>query len=299
MTVSLPRRISSHLSACTLTLVTLATPAARADAPAMASAPSTEQCVEANDAAQSLRRDGKFDDARSKLMLCVQTSCPGLVRSDCARRLDELDKAEPGLVFDVKDEAGNDLIDVTITVDGRRLTEKLTGTALQIDPGAHDFTFEAAGRSAVSRQLLLREGERARHELVVLRAPEGAPVLPHSPAGHTQRDLGFVAGGVGLGGLAVGALFGLLASSAKSAQEQDCASSNACSNRAQAIHEHDTLETDASVSTVAFLGGGALLATGIVLIVTGTHGTGEARSAWTVAPGVDTRGAGLTMHGEF
>jgi hypothetical protein len=42
----------------------------------------------------------------------------------------DLERAQPTVVFDVKDDAGNDLTDVKVTVDGNPLADKLTGTAL-------------------------------------------------------------------------------------------------------------------------------------------------------------------------
>jgi hypothetical protein len=49
-----------------------------------------------------------------------------MVRDDCTRRLDELDKAQPTIVFEAKDGAGRDLTAVQVTVDGKPLVESLT-----------------------------------------------------------------------------------------------------------------------------------------------------------------------------
>jgi hypothetical protein len=113
--------------------------------PAPASADVTkDQCIDANTQAQSLRRDGKFAAARAQLQACGATACPGLIRDDCARRMDELDRAQPTILFEVKDGSGRDLDAVQVTVDGQPLAERLTGTAFRIDPGSHSFTFTAA-----------------------------------------------------------------------------------------------------------------------------------------------------------
>ncbi|HEX8796020.1 MAG TPA: hypothetical protein VF765_33955, partial [Polyangiaceae bacterium] len=109
---------------------------------ATADAPSKKQCLDADDASQPLRRDGKFSAAREQLRVCGDPACPALVRSDCTRMMADLERAQPTVVFDVKDDAGNDLTDVKVTVDGNPVTPKLTGTALQADPGQHVFAFE-------------------------------------------------------------------------------------------------------------------------------------------------------------
>ena len=79
------------------------------------------QCVEADDRAQSLRREGKLAEVRAQLAICADPVCPGLVRDDCSQRLDELERVQPSVVFEAKDDAGNDLTAVKVTVDGSPL----------------------------------------------------------------------------------------------------------------------------------------------------------------------------------
>jgi hypothetical protein len=102
-------------------------PAARADM-------TKAQCVDANVSAQDLRRDGKLSAAREQLVKCAERSCPALVRDDCTRRLDEVDKAEPTIAFEVK-AAGADVFAVTVTVDGKPWTDTLEGKPIPADPG--------------------------------------------------------------------------------------------------------------------------------------------------------------------
>lgn len=289
--------------------VALAASAARAEAP------SKKQCVEANDASQPLRRAGKLAAAREQLRVCVDPACPALVRSDCTRMMDDLERAQPTVVFDVKDDAGNDLTDVKVTVDGSALTDKLTGTALQADPGQHVFTFEAAGKPAVSRTLVLHEGEKDRHERITIgsAAAEPAAVTPgtSSPAAEspspqapatglgTQRWIGIALGGAGVVGVAVGGIFGALALSAKNAQSRDCASATSCQSYQQALSDHSSVSTDGTISTVAFVAGGALLAAGAVLFFTGASSSPVQASGLVVLPGGGPGTAGITMRAAF
>src|ERR1700690_180086 len=106
----------------------------RADVP-------TDQCIGANAKAQWLRQAGKFGEAREQLKSCAEASCPGMVRDDCMQRLDELERAQPTIVFDVKDSAGKDISAVAVTVDGRRLADRLDGRAIAVDSGEHTFSF--------------------------------------------------------------------------------------------------------------------------------------------------------------
>src|SRR5262249_4678927 len=82
---------------------------------------SKQQCVAANVSGQDLRRQGKLGSAREQFRACTDPSCPQLVRGDCTTRLDELEKAQPTLVFDIKDGSGDDLAAVAGTIDGRPL----------------------------------------------------------------------------------------------------------------------------------------------------------------------------------
>jgi hypothetical protein len=188
-----------------------------ASASAAAADPTKLECIAANSAGQDLRRSGKLRDAREKLALCVSTSCPGPVREDCAQRLEEVDKVMPSVIFEAKDGAGNDLSAVHVTMDGRLLADRLDGTAIPIDPGPHDFVLEAAGLPRAQKRLVLREGDKGRHERIVLGAVQ---LTPTQATGATRSEsmpaLAIISGGVGLAGLVVGVGAYLAATSAHS-----------------------------------------------------------------------------------
>jgi hypothetical protein len=244
-------------------------------------------------------------EARPSAGQCIDAN--NVVQSDCLERIDELDRAQPTLVFDVKDAAGNDLLDVSVSIDGRSLSHKLTGVALQVDPGEHTFTFDTARQPSTSRRFVLKEGEKARRERIVL-GPAAAPLpvfLPadvsraHSDNFGTQRGLGLVAGGIGVAGIAVGTVFGLLASSANNAQKSDCASASSCVNRAQALDDHSALQTDGAISTVAFVVGGGLLAIGGVLLLTAHTAPAQSPRAAIVITSVGPSLGGFAVRGAF
>jgi hypothetical protein len=294
----------------------VATALASIVAPAGAADPTKERCVAANADAQALRIDGKLAAAREQLDLCVAQSCPTIVREDCATRLDELDRAQPTIVFDVKDATGNDLVAVSVTVDGKPLVDRLEGKALKADPGEHIFLFQAPGRPVVSRRFVLKEGEKNRRERVVIGRPSvvgdheagtGSAVwaTPHyssevesAPLG-AQRILGFTIGGIGLGGLAAGTVFGLLTFNAVNAQKSDCSSATSCPNYQHALTDHSTATQDAQISTILFAVGGGLAALGELLLFTAPKRevTPTAGVRWlpSVAPG----GGALSMQGGF
>lgn len=290
-------------------------------APGLAAADMTKaQCIEANTKSQDLRRDGKLTEAREQLRKCVEHACPRMVRDDCTKRLDDLEKAQPTLIFDVKDAKGADVIDVRVNVDGRLLVDHLDGSPLKVDPGVHAFSFEVAGQPPVVDQVLVREGETARHESVViatLNKPAPAPAASSAGADAatapgsgadtaasrglgTQRAIGLVVGGVGVAGLAAGTVFWLLGSSAWSNAKQACGGNpSACTDVNTATSDRNTATTDATVAMVSYIAGGALLAAGAVLFLTGAPRESAPAASFVVAPSVGPRSAGLVLSGGF
>ena len=130
--------------------------------------PTHAECVAANEKAQALQNASKLRDARSQLLVCIVDACPDVVRRDCVQRLKDVEDATPTIVFGAKDGAGHDLVDVQVTMDGATVASRLDGTALQVDPGAHDFVFQTAGVDPLKQSFVIRQGEKDRHEVVVL-----------------------------------------------------------------------------------------------------------------------------------
>jgi len=298
--------VAAAPAALALTLSTVA----RADG----SSTPAKACIDANAKAQELRREGKLSAARAELNRCAERACPSMVRDDCARRLDELDHIQPTVVFSAKDGDGADLSAVTVSVDGQRVADRLDGSALAVDPGEHAFTFETRGQAPVTRQLVIREGEKGRTEAITIGTPTARPPSP-KPAvtasldlgstpppsdvntGEAQRISGFVIGGVGLAGLAAGGVFGLLAMSAWNNAKSECGAMCTQQNHDDAVKNHSKTIAFGNTSTGAFIGGGVFVALGTVLVLTAPHGPGG--TAWSVSPAVGPGVADLTLRGRF
>jgi hypothetical protein len=287
------------------TTTLLCAPVARAD---------VASCIASSEQALTLRKQGKLHDALQQLAQCADPSCPAEVSGECTQRIATLNAAMPTLILAAKDGSGNDLYDVKVTMDGAPLAAKLDGHPLSIDPGEHAFHFEVAGQPAVDKQLVLREGEKDRHETVVLGPPPPPapvappPVAPAAPAAPppsgpswwtTQRTLAVIGGGVGVVGLGIGAIFGGLAMSDQSQEKSNC-SSGGCSNRPQAVADYNTGSSNATASTVGFIAGGVLLAAGAVLFFTAPSPAAAPSTGhlW-LAPSPTSGGAGFVLGGEL
>jgi hypothetical protein len=270
-----------------------------------------EQCIDANAKGQDLLHDGKLTAARMELQSCASATCPAMIRGDCTRRLDDLERRQPTIVFDAKDAAGNDLSAVSVTMDGAPLLEKLDGKALPLDPGEHVFVFTTAGAPPVTKKLVLVERDQARRERIVfspdreIPEPSGPASAPHSLAGQgggmsTLRVLGLVSGGAGIVALGVASAFTLMAGSALSSQRSACASPTNCPNHDQAVSDHSTFTTDSSIGTAGFVSGGVLLAAGVAMFLAGgAQSSPGSSTGLLVIPRLATGSAGLTLHAAF
>lgn len=249
--------------------------------PARGADPTVPQCLSATEEWLKLRADQKLRQARARLLVCTAASCPAEVREECSRRMQEVSAAIPTVVFEAKDGAGRELSSVKVAMDGEVVAALLDGTAMELNPGRHDFTFEMAGQAPATETLVLREGEKGRHVRIVLgTAPPPAP--PPSPVaappvaapaaaggperGQGQRVLGLALAGAGLAGGALGGVLGGLTFASWGSANAACPSHAGCS--AQAIGDRATALDFGTASTAAFLAAGVLLGGGLTLYFT-------------------------------
>jgi hypothetical protein len=265
------------------------------------------QCVKANADGQALRLDGKLTEARAQLEACGDPTCPAMVVEDCVQRLKDLERAQPTIVFDVKDATGADVSAVRVSVDGQMLVEKLDGAAIRIDVGEHVFTFTPASGPPVTRHLVIKEGEKDRRERVLLggESPAPAATTPQPSAGSslsTRKLVGLLTGGAGVAGILLGSVYGLETFSAVSQQKSDCPLASGCANardQALAQAEHATVTTDGAVSTASFIVGGALVAAGAYLFFAGPSAPPHATTGLTVVPSAGPGSGAILVHGTF
>jgi len=220
------------------------------------------ECIAHNEKSIQLHADHKLQESREELLQCALPACPGEIRGECEKRLAAVNAGLPSVVLSAKDPAGGDLIDVRVTIDGTRTLDKLDGAPLVLDPGAHVFRFETPKARAEAR-VLVREGEKDRPIKVTIGEQVVAPhETRKSP---TFRVTGASIAGVGLAGVILGAVFGGLASSAWSRSRTECKSPADCTNRAQALVDHDDAITFATISTIGFVAGGIAIAAGATI----------------------------------
>jgi hypothetical protein len=246
-------------------------------------------CVAAASKGQRFKDTHKLVEAREQLRVCAAAACPAVVQTDCATWLAEVEKALPTVVVSAKNGSGIDLVDVKVSVDGAPRLTKLDGTSTAMNPGPHQFHFEA--------------GEKNQTVAVVLGAPPPPPkmtpaVVDTAPASapasgsSSWKTAGWIVGGVGIAGLGVGTIFGIIASSDKSSAH--CDSNNVCDPGTVS-----GIKNAARISDIGWISGGVLLAGGAALVLWGPGKRTETAGAATVkvAPMVTANGGGVVAGG--
>jgi hypothetical protein len=115
------------------------------------------------------------------------------------------------------------------------------------------------------------------------------PAQPDS-TGKTQRIVGIAVAGVGVVGVAVGVVFGLIATGKKGDTANNC---NADLSRCNAagVDAMSSARSSATISTIGFIAGGALVTGGVVLYLTAPKKSEEKAVAFRITP----TGSGATL----
>jgi hypothetical protein len=199
-----------------------------------AHADDADVCMSAPVEGQKLHKEGKLLAAREKFTMCARKTCPAEIVQDCTRWAGEVDAALPTVVTAARDQAGHDLGDVTVSVDGKPAVP-LSPRATSVDPGAHKFVFHRAASVrgpgvagvgagvAIEQVTILREGEKNREVAATFRVP-GVTSAPTSGVLATERPVpvaAWVSGAVGVAGLGVLGVAGVLGVSQRSADHCD------------------------------------------------------------------------------
>ena len=167
--------------------------------------------------------------------------------------------------------------DITLTLDGVPFTSKFDGDPAPIDPGPHELGADAPGKKHCATRFSATEGATvtlALPELEALPRPPAPPpplpsppaaVLPPAPATSWHVPAAIVAAGLGVVGLGIGTVFGVKTIDDWSTAKEGC-TGNVCDPAHypawQSAHSAGT------VSTVSFIVGASLVATGAVLWLT-------------------------------
>ena len=254
---------------------------------------------------------------REAASLATTSNQPDRART-ATTRAQELEPKLSRLSIELAPEVGR-IQGVVVKRGTQRIEPSLYGTALPVDPGEYRVEVSAPGYETWTTPITVAAGGNASVRVPglvkaaespttpVAPAPSGAapaaPVPASSPPASdsassgslsTQQILGLVVGGVGVVGAGLGSYFGVRAISRNSEAEDECSSNNLCSQKG--LNLTDDARSDANFSNIAFVAGGVLLTTGVVLYLTG--GPSE-RERVTLVPLVAPNLAAASLVGRF
>ncbi len=171
-----------------------------------------------------------------------------------------------------------DVKELIVLLDGKTLTTAAAGTRVPIDPGEHLLEARAPGKAPWTSHAKVEAGPGEQTVVVPMLADDSSVAIgPPSPGaasagsegsshdGSAQRAAGWITLGVGGAAVGAGTFFGLRTLSDKSTVDEHCVGSH-CDDAG--LRANDAAKDSATLSTIAFIVGGAVLATGIVLLVT-------------------------------
>jgi tetratricopeptide (TPR) repeat protein len=174
--------------------------------------------------------------------------------------------------------------------NGMPVSTPLWGSPVPVDAGTHTIEAAAPQRKPWRQAIEVADGsppitiEVPPLELVPLSgsAPSGPaqdrdpdpppPAADQAGDGGGQRLAGVIVGGIGLAAIGVGINFWLQGSAKHDDALERCAP--VCDDRARELQ--DDAERDTTIGNVAVIGGAALIAGGIVLVLTAPSGKSEA-----------------------
>jgi hypothetical protein len=206
-----------------------------------------------------------------------------------------------------------------VTRDGDSVSRASWGTPIPVDVGSHAIEAKATGfKTFTTTGTVVKDGQNIDVLVPKLEAEPSATPSSPTPAttpaasastttsppdadtgsGGGQRTVGFVVAGIGVAGVAVGAITGLMAMSKSSDAKHSCPSDGGCANQS-AVDSSNSAKTLGLVSTIGFAAGGAALVAGAVLVLTAPKGAKKSASSLRLAPHVSANDAGMTILGVF
>jgi hypothetical protein len=249
----------------------------------------------------ALRTESKLRAARSELTSCMEASeCNADARRRCAADLQTLANEMPSVVVHAHDGRGNDLVDVSVTLDGDPFVSKLDGLAMPLDPGEHTFVFTRAGQEPVTRTEQIEPKDK--FKLVTVEIPDAELLrqraLAEAPPGRTHAPPDRLIAGISLAGVGVVGLaaFAGLGADARS-EEREMRASNCKPDCSKG--RVDSVSTRYTLSNISLGVGIASLGAAAWVLFTGSASTPAADPSAKLDVVAGPRGGTLTLTSQF
>jgi hypothetical protein len=232
-----------------------------------------------------------YETYRKVIREGVAADAPEAFRRALAEAKVEVKAVEPRLAWISVNVVGANPDVVEVRLNNAVIPRSALGAQRPVDPGTLQVRATAEGYRTAEAEVQLAEGEHLPAiELRMIALPrqqsaiavnESDVVMTHDggePAFISQSTLGYLTLGLGGVGLAVGGVTGLLAINARQDLLDLCpdrdgkyclvADDASGSKRTKAEQDKRDMDLFASTATISFIAGGALAATGLILLIT-------------------------------
>lgn len=201
-------------------------------------------------------------------------------KETAVRELEVLRRQIPSVMVTVRDLPG-----AAVSIDGDAVKPEALARPIELDPGWHVVSAEAAGGAKAQANVTLEEGESA--VPVELRPAAAQPAKPRKPKksgdegddGASLLAPALVSFVLGAAGLAVGIATGVMARSKADEVKSRCNGEHCLERDAELANDAKTF---AHVSTAGFVVAGVGIAAGVVLLLVPVGG--DAKTALAVRP---------------
>ncbi|HTV21553.1 MAG TPA: hypothetical protein VMG12_22850 [Polyangiaceae bacterium] len=209
-------------------------------------------CLGNHTEGQQSRRDGKLLESRTAFRACSATTCPSEIIRDCFGWLEEVEKQIPSMSVTVTAD-GVSRNDAQVYVDDVLVLEKLSGRAVDVDPGQHRLRVVLPPFEPFEEQVFFPEGDRFRVVDVKFSSPRPATVAGPTTPSTTPTDIepyrpvpiaSYVFGGIGIAAAISGSAWGISNMALRSDMEDQCSPN--CSDKSIDVLKQRALIADIS-----------------------------------------------------
>jgi hypothetical protein len=253
-------RSFERLAAIALSFVASSPLAALAqEPPAASAAPAAESstpdpvlaCLANHTEGQQLRKDGKLIESRDAFRQCSATECPSEIIRDCLGWMEEVARQIPSVSFAVTAD-GVSRADAQVFIDDARVLDKLSGRAIDVNPGPRRVRVELPPFEPFEEQVVFTEGDKFRIVEVKFASPlpAQAPLAPATnptPQPEKHRPVPvttYVFGGLGIAAAISGGAWGISNVALRSDMEESCSPN--CSDKSIEVLKQRALLADIS-----------------------------------------------------
>ena len=260
--------------------------------PRTALADSKQECSDSYQKTQVLRAAEKLEEAIAQAEICTRT-CSKSFLDECATWKASLESRLSTIVIEAVDANGAPFTDGAVSLDGVPWLDELGGVARALPKGPHTLEITVKGVPPLKKSIVIREGEKNRKIRIAI-----APPSTDGSSG-PHRIGPWVVGGVGVAALIAGAVTGALVLDAYSVTQDQCDDGKRTCATQEGIDASERGQLLGPVTTGLLIGGGVLVAGGVIWLVVAPEKDKPATASLRLRPNVSSHHAGVVLGGSW